>query len=243
VSESRTELIVDDLLRNHPRLTHRDAEFQRFFTFKKGINNAAGFRVVAKEHPAQKAGRKSAADLAFVVLVTTFGENEWPDSLDLETGQLVYYGDNRHPGSATNKTSLGGNSLLDDVYERLHRGDRASIPPFLIFQSIKIDGKANMKFLGVAAPVRGRPYGFRRSRLSLAHQGSKPLHKQEGAHDSASRGPRQPRLARRLSRGSGKRRVRARTASLDEMDTVRILRSSRGREGARSAGQEGTTAA
>lgn len=152
MSESRTELIVDDLLRNHPRLTHRDAEFQRFFTFKKGINNAAGFRVVAKEHPAQKAGRKSAADLAFVVLVTTFGENEWPDSLDLETGQLVYYGDNRHPGSATNKTSLGGNSLLDDVYERLHRGDRASIPPFLIFQSIKIDGKANMKFLGVAAP-------------------------------------------------------------------------------------------
>lgn len=148
----KSELVIDELLRNHSNPTHPDAEFQRFFTIKKGINNAAGFRVVAREKLAKKSGRKSAADLAFVVLVTTFGENEWPDALDLETGQLVYYGDNRHPGKETNKTSLGGNALLDDVYERLHRGDRASIPPFLLFQSIKIDGKANMKFLGVAAP-------------------------------------------------------------------------------------------
>jgi len=152
VREVPDELIVDELLGNHPTASHADAEFQRFFTIRKGINNAAGFRVVAKERTSGRSGRKSAADLAFVVLVTTFSENEWPDALDLETGQLVYYGDNRHPGKATNKTSLGGNSLLDDVYERLHRGERSSIPPFLVFQNLKVDGKSKMKFLGVAAP-------------------------------------------------------------------------------------------
>lgn len=148
----KVEIAIDESLRNHSSPKHPEAEFQRFFTIAKGINNAAGFRVVAKQGLRSKVGRKTAADLAFVVLVTTFGESEWPDSLDLETGHFTYYGDNRHPGTETNMTSLGGNSLLDDVFGRLHQGDRASIPPFLLFQSLKIDGKANMKFLGVAAP-------------------------------------------------------------------------------------------
>lgn len=148
----KTELVIDELLRNNPSVKHVDGEFQRFFSFEKGINNAAGFRVVAKSSPAKKSGRKSAADLAFVVLVTTFGESEWPDSLDLETGHFVYYGDNRHPGTETNKTTLGGNALLDDIYDLLHTSKRDSIPPFLIFQNVKIDGKSNMKFLGIAAP-------------------------------------------------------------------------------------------
>lgn len=148
----REEIAIDELLRNHNSPKNPDAEFQRFFTIAKGINNAAGFRVVAKSGIPAKAGRKRASDLAFVVLVTTFGESEWPDTLDLETGHFTYYGDNRHPGTDTNKTSLGGNALLDDAYDLLHRGERASLPPFLIFQSLKIDGKAYMKFLGLAAP-------------------------------------------------------------------------------------------
>ena len=149
---AQDELTVDGLLRNHTNPKDPQAEFQRFFTIAKGINNSAGFRVVAKSSAKPKSGRKSAADLAFVVLVTTFGEKEWPDTLDLETGQLTYYGDNRHPGTATNKTSLGGNALLDDVFGLLHERKRQSIPPFLVFESIKIDGKAHMKFLGLAAP-------------------------------------------------------------------------------------------
>lgn len=152
MSAPRNAIAVDELLRNHSNPRHSEAEFQQFFTIAKGINNSAGFRVVAKQRAASRAGRKSADQLAFVVLVTTFGETEWPDTIDLETGHLTYYGDNRHPGKETNKTSLGGNVLLDDVYGRLHQGDRASIPPFLIFQSIKMNGKAHMKFLGLAAP-------------------------------------------------------------------------------------------
>ncbi len=149
---TRIEIAIDELLRNHSNPKHPEAEFQRFFTIAKGINNAAGFRVVAKQGSRTKVGRKTADQLAFVVLVTTFGESEWPDALDLETGHFTYYGDNRHPGTETNKTSLGGNALLDDVYGRLHQGDRSSIPPFLVFQSLKVDGKAHMKFLGLAAP-------------------------------------------------------------------------------------------
>lgn len=148
----KDEIAIDELLRNHSSPKHPEAEFQRFFTIAKGINNAAGFRVVSKQGVGSAKGRKSASELAFIVLVTTFGESEWPDSLDLETGHFTYYGDNRHPGTETNHTSLGGNALLDDVYGRLHSGDRESIPPFLVFQSLKIDGKAHMKFLGVVAP-------------------------------------------------------------------------------------------
>lgn len=70
----------DELPRNHSSPKNPDAEFQRFFTITKGINNAAGFRVVAKSGSPAKAGRKRASDLAFVVLVTTFGESEWPDT-------------------------------------------------------------------------------------------------------------------------------------------------------------------
>lgn len=152
MTSARDEIAIDELLRNHNSPRNPEAEFQRFFTIEKGINNAAGFRVVAKSGIPAKAGRKRASDLAFVVLVTTFGESEWPDTLDLETGHFTYYGDNRHPGTDTNKTSLGGNSLLDDVYDLLHRGERASLPPLLIFQSLKVDRKAHMKFLGLAAP-------------------------------------------------------------------------------------------
>lgn len=150
--EVHDTLTIDGLFKNNSNPRHPDAEFQRFFTLHKGINNAAGFRVVAKKSAAKRSGRKRPADLAFVVLVTTFAESEWPDSLDLETGHLVYYGDNRHPGTATSKTSIGGNAILDDVYELLHAGQREVVPPFLIFENSKVAGRSQMRFLGLAAP-------------------------------------------------------------------------------------------
>src|SRR5690349_12058413 len=103
-----TSLTIDSLLKNNNNPSHPDAEFQRYFTFHKGINNSAGFRVVAKKSMDGRSGAKAATDMAFIVLVTTFGEPEWPDTLDRETGDFVYYGDNRSPGTATNRTALNG---------------------------------------------------------------------------------------------------------------------------------------
>lgn len=147
-----TELVVDGIMKNNNNPSHADAEFQRFFTIAKGINNAAGFRVVARKNPNSRGPRKSAVDLAFIVLVTNFGEREWPDSIDLETGLLVYYGDNRKPGRATNSTSANGNRYLEEIFQLKHEGSRLHVPPVLVFENLKIRGRSHMKFLGLAAP-------------------------------------------------------------------------------------------
>lgn len=147
-----TDLTIDAVLKNNNNPKHPDAEFQRYFTFHKGINNSAGFRVVAKKSVDGRSGAKAATDMAFIVLVTTFGEPEWPDTLDRETGDFVYYGDNRNPGTATNRTALNGNRYLEEVFELTHDGKRNRVPPFLLFESVKIGGRSHMRFLGLAAP-------------------------------------------------------------------------------------------
>lgn len=146
------ELLLDGVLKNNNKPSHPDAEFQRFFQIRKGINNSAGFRVVAKRSSETQSGAKAATDLAFIVLVTTFGEHEWPDSLDRETGEFIYYGDNRHPGTAINQTALNGNRYLEEMFRLLHDGKRNHIPPLLVFESTKIEGRSHMRFLGLAAP-------------------------------------------------------------------------------------------
>jgi hypothetical protein len=81
----------------------------------------------------------------------TFEEPEWPDSLDEETGVFTYYGDNRSPGDL-HSTHLGGNSLLKEVFDKLHSGERNSIPPFLCFESKQTSSGSYMQYLGLAVP-------------------------------------------------------------------------------------------
>lgn len=150
-------LTVDADLRNHPDREHHDGEFQRFFSFgegsqRKGINNSAGFRVVSRRDKNTTGRSKNLDDLAFIVLVTTLNEPEWPDSIDLETGTVVYYGDNRKPGTKTNKTALNGNKYLEQVFELLSVKARENIPPFLLFENTQINGKSVMRFRGLLAP-------------------------------------------------------------------------------------------
>jgi len=52
-----------------------------------GCGNMGGFRLEGKGQNKQ-----------FVALFTTGQEKDWPDSIDLNTGQFTYYGDNRTPG-------------------------------------------------------------------------------------------------------------------------------------------------
>ncbi len=123
-------------------------EFYSFFTFEgKSINNTSGFK------PKSMTGRSTnITDCGFCLLVTNFGETEWPDSLDSETGLFTYYGDNRKPGKPINQTTIGGNRLLESVFERLHDGQREAICPFLCFENYPgVDG-TYMRFLGLAVP-------------------------------------------------------------------------------------------
>lgn len=150
-SSEPQELLVDGILKNN-NLPHADAEFQRFFQFERGINNVSGFRVVGKRGTGSRSGGRPVTELALMVLVTTFEEQEWPDSLDRETGEFIYYGDNRKPGTAINKTVMHGNRYLEEMYRLLHEGRRNHIPPTLIFEKTKINGRSHMRFLGLAAP-------------------------------------------------------------------------------------------
>ena len=149
MKEKLSELRVDMVYRNTNNWQNPVDEFNRFFRFSdsRGINNTSGFRPKSK-----KEGPTAAPSCAFCVLVSNFGEHEWPDKLDPYTGVFTYYGDNRKPGRAISDTSVGGNRLLEKVFALLHAGERESVCPFLCFESFQGTRGMYMRFLGLAVP-------------------------------------------------------------------------------------------
>jgi Restriction endonuclease AspBHI N-terminal len=115
-----------------------------------GVGNQGGFRA---------AGRGD--DKKFVVLYTSGEDADWPDSLDLNTGQFIYYGDNKSPGHELHDTVPGGNRILRHIFHLLHGSaeDRRRIPPFFTFRKYPtaVSGRS-IQFQGVAVPgFRGLP--------------------------------------------------------------------------------------
>lgn len=107
-----------------------------------GIGNLGGFRA---------AGRGD--DKKMVVLYTSGEDRDWPDHLDLSTGQFVYYGDNKTPGHELHETGPGGNRILRRVFELLHSNERVRIPPFFIFKKYPTSNSArSVQFKGLAVP-------------------------------------------------------------------------------------------
>lgn len=146
----RPPLRIDATFRNTNNWQNEADVFNKMFkqfSDGKGIQNVGGFRYKGKAR--QVTGIQNAA---FVVLVTTFKEGEWPDNLDVEHGVFTYYGDNRAPGAELHDTHIGGNLLLRDVFEDLYSGSRENTPPFLCFESFGPSGQKFMRFLGLAIP-------------------------------------------------------------------------------------------
>lgn len=109
-----------------------------------GSGNMGGFRVSGRGE------RKN-----WVVLFTTGEDRDWPDSLDLNTGKFIYFGDNKTPGHELHETRAGGNKVLRHAFARLHDGasPRIDVSPFFIFKKHKTkDGARSVQFKGVAAP-------------------------------------------------------------------------------------------
>ena len=109
-----------------------------------GSGNMGGFRVSGRGE------RKN-----WVVLFTTGEDPDWPDTLDLSTGQFVYYGDNKTPGHELHDTRAGGNKVLRYAFARLHaeQESRVGIAPFLIFKKLPTaSGARSVQFKGVAVP-------------------------------------------------------------------------------------------
>lgn len=107
-----------------------------------GAGNQGGFRPAGKGQ-----------DKKFVVLYTSGEDKDWPDTLDLNTGQFVYYGDNKSPGHELHDTQRGGNTILRRVFELLHSSHRSTIPPFFVFRKYPTPASArSVQFKGVAVP-------------------------------------------------------------------------------------------
>lgn len=110
----------------------------------KGSGNQGGFRA---------AGRGE--DKKFVVLYTSGEDKDWPDRLDLNTGQFVYFGDNKTPGHELHDTQPGGNRILKHVFDLLHSAppDQSRIPPFFIFKKFPTPASTrSVQFKGLAVP-------------------------------------------------------------------------------------------
>lgn len=109
-----------------------------------GSGNMGGFR---------SAGR--GVNKNWVVLFST-GENpDWPDFIDMNTGQLVYYGDNRTPGHELHNASASGNLVLKHAFNQLHslENPRANVFPFFVFEKHPTpSGSRSVQFKGLAAP-------------------------------------------------------------------------------------------
>jgi hypothetical protein len=107
-----------------------------------GVGNLGGFRAAGK-----------GKDKKFVVLYTSGEDKDWPDTLDLSTGQFVYYGDNKSPGRELHDTQPGGNAILRRAFELLHSSERALVPPFFIFRKYSTPASArSVQFKGLAVP-------------------------------------------------------------------------------------------
>jgi hypothetical protein len=109
-----------------------------------GLGNMGGFR---------PSGRGE--DKNLVVLFSTGEDKDWPDTLDLNTGQFTYFGDNKTPGHEIHETQKGGNKILRRVFELLHASppDRSRIPPFLIINKHRTEkGSRSVQFKGIAVP-------------------------------------------------------------------------------------------
>jgi hypothetical protein len=107
-----------------------------------GIGNQGGFRI---------SGKGSKKNL--IILYTSNEQVDWPNTLDLNTGMFVYYGDNREPGRRLHDTQ--GNQILRDVFNSLHTFEKKidSLPIFLIFsKKVTEYSSRSVQFRGLAVP-------------------------------------------------------------------------------------------
>ncbi len=106
-----------------------------------GCGNQGGFRY---------RGSVNEFKIQFIVLISSLAEIDWPDSIDLESGILTYYGDNRNPGSQILETKRKGNTILEWVFNSLHANTRELIPPIFVFT--KVGRGRDYCFRGMAVP-------------------------------------------------------------------------------------------
>ena len=138
---SSAELVVDAIYQSSSDGTLAGEPISKLLP---GSGNMGGFRISGR-------GNKK----SWVVLFSTGEDKDWPDSLDIYSGQFIYYGDNKTPGHEIHQTSAGGNKVLRSVFGQLHQAEtpRCNIPPFFLFKKYPTaNGTRSVQFKGLAVP-------------------------------------------------------------------------------------------
>jgi len=128
------DLIVDEIYVGGTKGNRSDDVISKLFK----VGNAGGIRFKGSDKLPQ-----------IVVLYSTGEEIDWPDSVDLETGTVTYYGDNRTPGSPVD--SKRGNKKIKAIFEALNNS-RDKIPPIFMVKKEIYPNKNSIKFIGLLVP-------------------------------------------------------------------------------------------
>tara|TARA_B100001248_G_scaffold253945_1_gene231753 strand:- start:287 stop:1477 length:1191 start_codon:yes stop_codon:yes gene_type:complete len=129
-----TDLIVDEIYVGGTKGNRSDDVISKLFK----VGNAGGIRY-----------QKGSLDIPKIVVLYTTGEEvDWPDSIDIETGTVTYFGDNRTPGNEID--SKRGNKKIKAIFEALNH--RAKIPPIFLVKKEIFPNKNSVKFIGLLVP-------------------------------------------------------------------------------------------
>lgn len=139
-----------------------DADLVIDKVYKGGVAGSAGDDPLAKLLPVgnqggfRYRGSPTNGSVRLCVLYTSGVETDWPDRLDLATGDFSYFGDNRQPGSQLLATRRRGNLLLQETFGRANAGpsERATVPPYLLFEKGSVG--RDVVFRGLLAPGSAR---------------------------------------------------------------------------------------
>lgn len=131
-----SDLIVNSLYKSGNKGNYSDEVLSKLMK----CENSCGFR---------KRGSLKESKLKYVVLYSTGEHEDWKDTLDVETGEFIYYGDQDKINKAIHDTPKKGNEVLKRTFELLEKGDRKNIAPFFIFTKEK---KRDVIFRGLAVP-------------------------------------------------------------------------------------------
>lgn len=102
-NRSEWKLYIDAIYKTDPTKKNISAEVLSKLV---GVKNQGGFRYLGKTETPN-----------LVVLFTSGEDIYWRDELDSALGLLLYYGDNKVPGTDLHKTNLHGNEILKYIFE------------------------------------------------------------------------------------------------------------------------------
>lgn len=129
------DLIVDEIYIGGTAGNRGDDVISKLFK----VGNAGGIRY-----------KNNVDGLPKIIVLYTNGEEiDWPDHIDIETGTVTYFGDNKKPG--TDIDSRRGNKIIKSIFESLE-DDRKKIPPIFMVKKQTIPNGNTIKFIGLLVP-------------------------------------------------------------------------------------------